>query len=44
MRDLRARLGLDSGHLARQLRRLEDDGLVTMAPDPARTGGVGPSG
>ena len=28
------RLGLDSGHLARQLRRLEDDGLVLVAPDP----------
>ena len=35
VRDLRARLGLDSGHLARQLRRLEDDGLVRVAPDPA---------
>ena len=34
VRDLRARLGLDSGQLARQLRRLEDDGLVTVAPDP----------
>ncbi len=34
VRDLRARLGLDSGHLARQLRRLEDDGLVHVAPDP----------
>ena len=34
VRDLRARLGLDSGHLARQLRRLEDDGLVRVAPDP----------
>jgi len=33
-RDLRSRLGLDSGHLARQLRRLEDDGLVLVAPDP----------
>src|SRR4051794_12382980 len=33
-RDLRTRLGLDSGHLARQLRRLEDDGLVRVAPDP----------
>ena len=33
VRDLRARLGLDSGHLARQLRRLEDDGLVRVAPD-----------
>src|SRR6188472_256191 len=35
VRDLRSRLGLDSGQLARQLRRLEDDGLVTVAPDPA---------
>ena len=34
VRELRARLGLDSGQLARQLRRLEDDGLVTVAPDP----------
>jgi DNA-binding MarR family transcriptional regulator/GNAT superfamily N-acetyltransferase len=34
VRDLRARLGLDSGHLARQLRRLEEDGLVQVAPDP----------
>jgi DNA-binding MarR family transcriptional regulator/GNAT superfamily N-acetyltransferase len=33
VRDLRSRLGLDSGQLARQLRRLEDDGLVTVAPD-----------
>jgi DNA-binding MarR family transcriptional regulator/GNAT superfamily N-acetyltransferase len=33
VRDLRARLGLDSGQLARQLRRLEDDGLVAMEPD-----------
>jgi len=34
VRDLRARLGLDSGQLARQLRRLEEDGLVQVAPDP----------
>jgi DNA-binding MarR family transcriptional regulator/GNAT superfamily N-acetyltransferase len=34
VRDLRARLGLDSGQLARQLRRLEDDGLVDVAEDP----------
>src|SRR3954469_18159317 len=34
VRDLRGRLGLDSGHLARQLRRLEEDGLVVVAPDP----------
>ena len=34
VRELRSRLGLDSGHLARQLRRLEDGGLVLVAPDP----------
>ncbi|HEX5087240.1 MAG TPA: helix-turn-helix domain-containing GNAT family N-acetyltransferase [Nocardioides sp.] len=34
VRDLRARLGLDSGQLARQLRRLEEDGLVRLAADP----------
>lgn len=33
VRDLRARLGLDSGQIARQLRRLEEDGLVRVAPD-----------
>src|SRR4051812_18776632 len=33
---LRARLGLDSGHLSRLLRTLEGDGLVTVGPaDPA---------
>lgn len=35
VRDLRARLGLDSGQLARQLRALEDRGLVEVRPDPA---------
>jgi DNA-binding MarR family transcriptional regulator len=34
-RDLRARLGLDSGHLARRLRSLEERGLVEVTPDPA---------
>lgn len=32
---LRARLGLDSGHLSRLLRSLEDQDLVTVVPDPA---------
>ena len=35
VRDLRNRLGLDSGHLARQLRSLEERGLVDVRPDPA---------
>ena len=35
VRDLRERLDLDSGHLSRMLRRLEQDGLVATEPDPA---------
>jgi DNA-binding MarR family transcriptional regulator/GNAT superfamily N-acetyltransferase len=34
VRVLRSRLGLDSGYLSRQLRRLESDGLVTTDPVP----------
>jgi DNA-binding MarR family transcriptional regulator/GNAT superfamily N-acetyltransferase len=34
-RDVRVRLGLDSGYLARVLRALQRDGLVAAAPDPA---------
>ena len=34
-RDLRARLGLDSGYLSRVLGALRRDGLVESAPDPA---------
>src|SRR5581483_3090095 len=33
IRDLRARLDLDSGYASRLLRSLEDDGLVTVAAD-----------
>jgi DNA-binding MarR family transcriptional regulator/N-acetylglutamate synthase-like GNAT family acetyltransferase len=35
VRDLRERLDLDSGHVSRMLRRLEREGLVATAPDPA---------
>src|SRR3954469_17584778 len=35
VRALRARLGLDSGHLSRLLRSLEADGLVLVEPDAA---------
>lgn len=33
--DIRHELGLDSGYLSRLLRRLEQEGLVTVAPDPS---------
>jgi DNA-binding MarR family transcriptional regulator/L-amino acid N-acyltransferase YncA len=35
VRSLRVRLGLDSGYLSRLLRSLEQEGLVTVAPDEA---------
>ncbi|WP_433087496.1 GNAT family N-acetyltransferase [Dactylosporangium sp. CA-052675] len=35
VRDLRERLGLDSGYLSRLLRLLEEQGLVQVVPDPA---------
>ena len=35
VRELRDRLGLDSGYLSRLLRALETDGLVVVRPDPA---------
>ncbi|MFC7493929.1 MULTISPECIES: bifunctional helix-turn-helix transcriptional regulator/GNAT family N-acetyltransferase [unclassified Nocardioides] len=35
VRELRDRLGLDSGYLTRLLRRLDEDGLVRVVEDPA---------
>jgi DNA-binding MarR family transcriptional regulator/GNAT superfamily N-acetyltransferase len=35
IQELRNRLGLDSGYLSRLLRRLQDDGLITVDPDPS---------
>ena len=35
IRALRERLDLDSGHVSRMLRRLEQEGLVETLPDPA---------
>ena len=34
VRELRDRLGLDSGYLSRLLRTLQDRGLVMVSPDP----------
>jgi DNA-binding MarR family transcriptional regulator/GNAT superfamily N-acetyltransferase len=48
VRELRERLGLDSGYLSRLLRQLEAEGLLTVRPDPAdrrrRTVTLTPSG
>lgn len=35
VRELRERLGLDSGYVSRLLRQLEAEGLVVVGPDPA---------
>ena len=35
VRELRDRLGLDSGYLSRLLRTLQDRGLVVVEPDPS---------
>ena len=35
VRSLRSRLGLDSGYLSRLLRSLEEEGLVSVEPDPS---------
>jgi DNA-binding MarR family transcriptional regulator/GNAT superfamily N-acetyltransferase len=37
VRELRERLGLDSGYLSRQLRALEAEGLAELSADPADT-------
>ena len=41
VRELRARLGMDSGYLSRLLRTLEAAGLVEVVPAPARPQGPG---
>src|SRR2546430_1706658 len=34
VRELRERMGLDSGYLSRLLRQLETEGLIAVTPDP----------